>query len=197
MLELPKTDISKNYDPLVEENIPTPLQGPAAKNLFRSSLPRWSENLGFRGGGAPVRSPFKIVLWSWVAASIDALILLSLSSLFLLSFALIMRFGLDYLLVKQFGGSGVLKLYAGVFIVASWLYLITTRAFLGCSLGEKVCNLRLGTPLDRISNLYVLRVFVRNTLILVTGVITFPLLSIVTKHDLAGKLTGLSLFSIK
>jgi hypothetical protein len=79
-------------------------------------------------------------------------------------------------------------------VVSSWLYLITTRAFLGCSIGEGACGLRLGKPLERQASNYVLRVILRNTVVVVTGVVVLPVLSLLTRKDLQGLISGVSLF---
>lgn len=197
MLELPKGKDREISIPTDEEIYEVPRPHSPSKDLFRKRSPQLNDLLGFRGGGNPVRSEFKIVLWSWVAASIDGLLLIAMSCLFLICFALILRLGFQMYLLKQLGTLNVLKIYLAIFAIASWLYLITTRAFLGCSIGEKICDLRLGTPMDRISNLYVFKVIVRNTLVLATGIFILPLCSIAFGRDVAGKISRLSLFSIK
>jgi len=92
--------------------------------------------------------------------------------------------------------SNILKMFMVFFGFSFWVYLIMMRIFMGASLGEWSCQLRLGQPVQRIKTSYILRVMARTTLILVTGIITLPILSIVCKKDLIGDLTGLRIYSL-
>ena len=70
------------------------------------------------------------------------------------------------------------------------------RIFMGASLGEWTCQLRLGQPAQRMRASYYLRVIVRTTLILITGIITIPILSLILKRDLIGEVTGVRVYSL-
>ncbi len=75
--------------------------------------------------------------------------------------------------------------------------MISIRSLLGFTIGEWACDLRLGQPHERLRNNYVIKVMLRSSLILLTGVVTLPVLSLLLGRDLAGVLSGLRLFSLK
>lgn len=131
-----------------------------------------------------------------MAVLIDSLILVSLSCFFLVSFALIVHshFGEVF---RAFLKMGTLKVFATVFLTSAWLYLLTTRVFFGFSIGEWACDLRLGQPTERLKASYPLRVFIRSTLIVGTGLVPLPALSLLTGRDLAGKMSGVKLMSLR
>ncbi|MGZ3725113.1 MAG: RDD family protein, partial [Pseudobdellovibrio sp.] len=76
------------------------------------------------------------------------------------------------------------------------VYMIMMRVFMGASLGEWSCQLRLGQPVQRIKPTYVLRVVARTTLLLGTGVVVFPILSLILNRDLLGDITGIRIYSL-
>ncbi len=81
-------------------------------------------------------------------------------------------------------------------MVCFWMYLIVTRFFMGASVGEWACNLRLGQPNQRIKTTYLLKVIFRTSLIMVTGVFIIPVLSLILKKDMAGEMSGIKVYSL-
>lgn len=164
---------------------------------------RWKTNLGFdetvrefsRGSRFGGRS-YQMIAWSVVAATIDFLVVISLSLLFLASFALISKAGLLVILQSfefSVGTKGLLH-FLGYFALGFFLlYLIMMRIFLGYTIGEWACDLRLGSLQQRLNSNYSLRVLARTGLLLMTGVLTLPILSIITGRDICGGLVGLRL----
>ena len=75
------------------------------------------------------------------------------------------------------------------------IYFIISRAFCGKTLGEWTFDLQLGRDEDFKSENYPLRVILRSLVVTFTGVIVIPVLSFVFRRDLAGKITGLNLYS--
>lgn len=163
--------------------------------LYRRGELSWDQMTGFRGGPGR-RQGRRLVLWSWMALLIDGLILVSASSFFLVAFALMMRSPLREFVVigKQIG---LMRLFALSFVGLSWLYMVTTRILFGFSLGEWACGLRLGQPTARLRASYPFMVMLRASLILATGLIPLPILSLLTGRDLPGKISGLHLISLK
>lgn len=127
-------------------------------------------------------------MWSLAAAVIDGLLLVAMNLVFMMIFIKIVRAPIT---------SNVIFDFALIFVGATWLYMITTRFFLGCSIGEAACDLRLGKPQDRYSRLYFLKVLIRASLVTSTGLFVLPFLSLITGKDLAGKISGAYLFSLK
>lgn len=152
-------------------------------------------NVGFRSGSQN-RSGLNLVLWSWMSAFIDTLVLISISCFALIFFSVLFKTPAREILKVLSIESKASELFVVSFLFSFWAYMIMMRVFMGASLGEWSCQLRLGQPLQRIKPTYVLRVMLRTTLLLMTGVITFPLLSLIFKRDLLGELTGIRVYSL-
>jgi hypothetical protein len=75
--------------------------------------------------------------------------------------------------------------------------MITTRFFIGSSIGEAACDIRLGKPQERMSHWYFLKVVFRATLVVATGIVVLPIVSLIFGRDIPGMLSGLKLFSLK
>ena len=78
----------------------------------------------------------------------------------------------------------------GLFSVIAWIYLVINRVFLGFTPGEWVFDQRVDMPQNHGTALYMLRVVMRATLVVFTGLIIFPIASLVSGRDLAGIITG-------
>lgn len=81
----------------------------------------------------------------------------------------------------------------GLVASISWIYLVTHRAFLGSTPGEWVFDQQLGTEADQKKMIYGLKVAARSFLVIATGFIVFPLLSMILQRDIVGSALGLSL----
>lgn len=174
-----------------EEKTPeTPTTYPESlKRIFRNRQNlEWEMGASFHGGPNGKRRAYVLTLWSLVASTIDALLLIAMSCIFMMVFIKIIKTPITW---------GLLKDFAVIYIVASWLYMITMRFFIGSSIGEAACDIRLGKPQERMSPWYFSKVILRATLIVMTGVVVLPVLSLVCGKDLAGSLSGLKLFSLK
>lgn len=152
---------------------------------------------GFQGGPVSKRKSYQVTLWSFVALLIDALLLVASSCVFLICFSYIVRTGMSTLLADAFKNQGLALLFGQAYLVSAWAYMVTLRVFMGSTVGEWACDLRLGQPHQRIESKYALRVAFRTSLILATGIIPLPLLSLLLGFDVPGKISGVSLYSLK
>jgi succinate dehydrogenase hydrophobic anchor subunit len=150
---------------------------------------------GFRSGSQK-RSGLKLGLWTWLSASIDGLVLVSLSCFFMIAFSFLMKTSPSVLFsfVKNQSTEATIAM---LFLVSLWSYLIFMRAFIGASIGEWSCDLRLGEPVQRFNKTYLLRVILRTTLIVMTGIFVLPLISLITKKDIAGLISGVRIYSLQ
>lgn len=153
------------------------------------------ETTSFHRGSSRPGVGYRLALWSFVASLIDALIVFSMSCFFLIVFSFLV--GSEMSAVLYFVQGTFLQFSIGVFLLTSVIYMILFRSLLGFSLGEWACGLRLGTPKDRLLKNYSLRVCGRMLLILGTGVIVLPSLSLIFGRDLAGRISGLPLMSLQ
>lgn len=147
-------------------------------------------------GGSQNRSGFKLALWSWMSAFIDSLILISISCFAMILFSFLMKTPARDVLKFVSIEPNITKMFLFSFLFSFWAYLIMMRIFMGASLGEWSCQLRLGQPVQRIKASYCFRVIGRTTLMLATGIITIPILSIIFERDLAGEITGIRIYSL-
>lgn len=153
-------------------------------------------DLGFLGGPQK-RTGFRLSIWMWFAATIDTLIILSMSCFFMFIYSAMMKFGLRSSLGFTLARENVAMTFAVFFLFSGWMYFVSTRVLTGASIGEHNCSLRLGQPHERIKKSYKTRVIMRTTLTLATGIITLPLLSLIFNSDIVGHITGLQIYSLK
>lgn len=151
---------------------------------------------GFRSGSQK-RSGLKLAIWTWLSATIDALVLVSISSFFTLAFSFLMKTSPSSVVALFIKSQHPMLNLSLLFLLSAWSYLIFMRAFIGASIGEWTCDLRLGEPVQRFKVTYVLKVMFRTTLILATGVFILPLLSLIFRRDLAGDLSGVKIYSLQ
>lgn len=179
--------------PLQPEILPErPLIRPRiTEQMWEDNTPRQS----FHRGPVRKRKGYVLIAFSWVAAFIDTLFLVGMSLLFLAAFSLIMRHSLHVVMPRD----PRLWIFSGamVFLFLANAYMIVFRSFLGFTLGEWACSLRLGSPVERQSKFYSLKVIVRMMVIVMSGFVTLPLLGLLTGKDLAGSLSGVRLISLK
>lgn len=166
-------------------------------NLFREQISSeiLEETMGFHGGSNPSRKPYQVILWSWTASVIDSLLVVSLSCFFLLSFSLLMKAPLAKTIVQMELATG--HLLAVVFGLSIAIYMIVLRSFLGFSLGEWACGLRMGSDRERADHFYSFRIVFRTLLVIATGLIALPILSLLFRKDIPGKIAGVHLTSLK
>lgn len=182
------------HEPLERES-PRPSRSPGTPRRREPSLDRlflnrrgevtWDQMTGFRDGRR--RKGHQLIFWSWIALAIDAAMVTSMSAFFLLAFALV---------VRSWPHSGAVITFSAAFVGITWVYLVASRVMYGRSLGEWACDLRLGQPTQRYSKDYPIKVISRASLILLTGIVTIPLLSLLTGRDVAGQISGLKIVSL-
>jgi hypothetical protein len=156
-----------------------------------------SENIftGFRSG-SDKRAGTKLALWTWMSAFIDTLIVVASTCFAIILFSLLMKSSLPEIFKFVYAEPSLIKIFGTCFLLSFWLYLIVLRAFMGASIGEWSCQLRLGQPVQRLKAGYVLRVMLRTSFIFLTGVVLIPLLSMLLKRDLAGEISGIKIYSL-
>jgi hypothetical protein len=91
--------------------------------------------------------------------------------------------------------SGLIYLATGLlFAAVSFVYMVVNRAFLGFTPGEWAFDQRLGKTSDMESLTYIPRIALRTVLVMATGFVTMQLLSYLFNKDIAGQITGITLF---
>jgi hypothetical protein len=196
-------DIGKTKYP--DRSRPNPNEAPGKTAVIVPQKKILSNHLNFESsvgfnGGAQKRGGLKLVLWMWTAATIDYLLILAASLLALVLFSIIVSSSTVIgdslkLLLKP---KKINSTFFFLVVAMGWTYFVVVRSFIGASVGEWFCNLRLGRPSERLMKRYVLRLILRTGLVIITGLFTIPILSLIFRRDVAGKLSGgLYIYSLK
>ncbi len=148
-------------------------------------------------GGSHTRRGFKLALWTWASAAVVHLLIIAATCVFLLTSSFILQSSLRFLFGNQNGALHMARTSFYLYLVISGTYFVMFRVFLGATIGEYSCGLRLGEPSERLRKSYALRILFRTVLILGTGIVTLPLISTLFKRDLAGRICGVSIYSLK
>ena len=82
----------------------------------------------------------------------------------------------------------------GLFALVTFVYLVANRIFLGATPGEWAYDQRLGIPEDMGTYHYAMSVVIRSLVVILTGLIPLPLLSVIFRIDIAGILSGTQIF---
>lgn len=147
--------------------------------------------------GSQKRSGLKLALWSWFSAFIDTLVLISTCCFFMVLAAFVMKATPTSMLAVFLKNQNLFYMLGSLFLATVWGYLIFMRAFMGASIGEWTCDLRLGEPVQRFHFSYIIKVFIRTTVIMASGIVVLPLLSLLLSRDLAGEISGLKIYSLQ
>lgn len=189
-IEIPRHRRRRPYVPPVEPR--------KIEDVFKDKKrPQFDQNTGFNGGPSARRKGYRLAAWSWLASVIDSLILISIGCAFVIAFSLTMKVSAGVLLMNSIKMHSQSFPLVEILLAIGWIYLVSVRGVLGYTLGEWACDLRLGQPHERLKANYILKVALRSTFVLMTGVFILPLLSLVFGRDVAGILSGLKLFSLK
>ncbi len=177
---------------------PAPGKGESSRDLggfFRDGSAHLDFSTEFNRGSRSGGVGYKLVAWSFIAALIDALIIFALSCAFLVGFSFLVKSEMHSML-QVFGGSIYqIGFMAGALLLCT--YMIMLRVFLGFTIGEWACSLRLGNLKQRLNRFYSLRVVARMFLIFITGLVVLPLISLLIGRDLAGLVVRLPLIEVR
>lgn len=151
--------------------------------------------------GPNKRRGYRLTAWLLASVLTDVLIIVACTCLFLLGAAMLFKLMNDpelnqftkYFLSQKTMKQTALYLYGYI----SLIYFIFFRVFLGATIGEWSCGIRIGQPSERMKPNYTFKVVSRVLLITGTGIFILPLLSLLLKKDVAGQLTKASLYTLK
>jgi hypothetical protein len=193
--EIHRPDYSRPTPRTPESGKRSPERHGNLQKHFRQSVAQVDFSTEFHRGSRSGGVGYRLVAWSFVAALIDALLLFAISCLFLLSFSFLVKSQFGSVL-QVFGGSVYqIGLAGGIALIGT--YMIMLRVFLGFTIGEWACALRLGDLRQRLNRFYSLKVIARMLVIFGTGLVVIPAFSILLGRDLAGFIVRLPLVEIK
>lgn len=140
------------------------------------------------------KEEFKRTTWSFSASMLDAMLVVAASLLCMIILLIVTRADLIGNL-RNPDAQGMIYisiffLFAGV----AFIYLTVNRIFVGCTPGEWAFDQRIGKPEELNRASFSLKVIARSLLVVATGFIVLPLLSLLFNEDLAGSITGAHLY---
>lgn len=172
----------------------TPTSDPLANINFRIPQKEIENKATQRGASDALIREWKPVPFSITAAFLDAVIVMSLSLIFLVG--LISATNVDVLSVMLSARTDIpaqLSLVV-LYLAMSQMYLIVSRSFAGSSIGEWTFDIQVGQTEQIPRATYPLKVLLRSFFTLITGILVLPLLSVIFRKDLAGFLSGARLY---
>ena len=138
---------------------------------------------------------YKEVTSSFASAVIDAMIVLGLASLFVVTLVAITQIDLIRMLTSQDLTSRVLIELGLLYFGVTLFYFMLSRGMFGSTLGDWAFDVQLGSEEERRHLGYPLQVIFRTFMILITGVVVLPILSLIFGKDLGYYFSGLKLYS--
>lgn len=130
----------------------------------------------------------------FAAAGLDAMLIVAAFLMSMIAMLSITKVDL-FLNLSHPETSGLIYVATGMlFIGVSFIYMVVNRAFLGYTPGEWAYDQCLGQPIEMQNISYIPRLVFRTVLVIVTGFITMPLLSVLMNKDVAGQITGTILY---
>ncbi len=141
----------------------------------------------------PAAPVFKTTAWDLSASLLDAMLITAATLLCLIILLVVTKIDLFANLYHP-DGQGMVYISLGTLVAGiTWIYLVGHRVFLGFTPGEWVFDQRLGKPEELGTANYALKAIARSTLVLLTGFVVFPLISLFTNRDQLGKMLGIEL----
>ena len=77
------------------------------------------------------------------------------------------------------------------------MYVVISRSFFGCTVGEWTFDVQLGKNEDQLDAFYPVKVIARSLIVTITGLVLLPLVSLVMGEDVAGLVSGTQLYEQK
>jgi len=165
---------------------PRPVQTPLSKVV---------ENVGLRRGAAD--SPMRMLERSSASipsAILDGVVVFAMSLIFLVALMTITKVDLARLVFSVGLDMPTKVAFAVLFGSITLMYVVVVRSFFGRTLGEWTFDHQMGDDQQHEKISYPFKVLWRAVLIMGTGVVVLPLLSMAIGRDLLAPLTGLQLY---
>lgn len=157
------------------------------KTLQDKKMPQLSPSVArSRIDATPEPEKFQKTTWDFAAVMLDVMLVVASNLMCLIILMFTTHVDLFSNLFNPDSAGMIYKSIAALVLGTTWIYLVVNRIFLGCTPGEWVFDQRIGFPKDTGSAMYSLKIVLRSTLIVVTGLIFFPLASALMNEDILG-----------
>ena len=132
---------------------------------------------------------------NFASGIIDSMVLLALSSLFVISLVFITRVDVLAMLANSKMRIPTLFDLGLLYMGVTLLYYMLSRGLFGSTLGDWAFDVQLGSDKERNHHFYPFQVVFRTLVIMTTGVLTIPLVSLGFGKDIAYYFSGLKLYN--
>lgn len=142
----------------------------------------------------PRKVEYKEDVWNFSSALLDGMLVMAASLLCMIVLLMITKADLIANLTHPDDGGMIYLSTFALLATVTFIYLVVNRMFTGSTPGEWAFEQRLGKPPELETYQYPLKVAARSLLVIATGFIVLPILSLILKKDIAGKITGAKLY---
>lgn len=151
--------------------------------------------IGVRRGGHDSMAPgLEPVSVSFTSAVLDLIVVFAVFLVFLSTLLLITNVDLSSVMMQVETNTATKISMAVLFLTVLQIYVVLSRSLFGQTLGEWTFDMQMGKKEDQKSETYPLRVLGRSLLMLVTGIVVLPLISLISNQDIAARITGIQLY---
>lgn len=151
------------------------------------------ENTKTKITATPKAEEYVPTRWNFSASLLDGMLVLAASLLCMIILLVITKVDLIGNLTHPDENGMIYIATVSLFAGVSFIYLVINRIFMGATPGEWAFDQRIGRPADMNTPMYSVRVIARSALVVLTGFVVFPLLSLIMNKDFAGRITGAQL----
>lgn len=138
---------------------------------------------------------YKEMSSSFASAMIDAMVVLGLSSLFVVCLVAITQVDIITMLTHSQLSARTLVELCLLYVGVSLFYFMLARGLFGSTLGDWAFDVQLGSEDERSHVMYPFQVIFRTFVIMLTGIFIIPVVSLAFGKDIAYYFSGLKLYS--
>ena len=128
------------------------------------------------------------------ASILDGMLILAAFLLSMIAMLTITRVDLFMNLSHPETSGFVYMATVGLFFSITFIYMVVNRAFIGYTPGEWAFDQRCGNEEQMHSLMFIPRLALRTSIVMITGFVTLPVLSYLFNKDIAGLIAGVNLF---
>ena len=151
------------------------------------------ENTKTKINATPKAEEYVPTRWNFSASLLDGMLVLAASLLCMIILLVITKVDLIGNLTHPDDNGMIYMATIALFAGVSFIYLVINRIFMGATPGEWAFDQRVGRPADVNTTMYSVQVIARSALVVLTGMVVFPLLSLIMNKDMAGRISGAQL----
>lgn len=134
------------------------------------------------------------VSFSLPSTILDAVIVLAVSLVFLMTLTIATAVSLNAVIASASSDRAALFSLVVLYLAVWQMYVVVARSFFGATLGEWTFDLQLGETAQHSDTYYPAKVLIRTLLVMVTGFVLLPVLSLISGRDIAARICGLQLY---